>query len=141
MDTAAVLTNLDLFVTSDTAAAHLAGALGVPTWLATSWTADWRWLERRPDSPWYPSLRLFRQEGPGDWDGVFRRMADELGPVLEETRRGRPIVVEVAAGELVDKLTILEIKAARLRDESRLRHVRDELAAVQAAYVRSVEPS
>ena len=64
MDTAAVLKNLDLLITPDTALAHLAGGLGVPTWLALPFVPDWRWLLDRPDSPWYPTLRLFRQAPP-----------------------------------------------------------------------------
>ena len=77
-ETAAVLANLDLLVTCDTAAAHLAGALGVPTWLAVSPVADWRWLERRADSPWYPSVRIFRQQTRGDWSDVFAAMGKAL---------------------------------------------------------------
>lgn len=77
-DTAAVLANLDLVVTSDTALAHLAGAMGVRVWLATSAVPDWRWLLDRDDSPWYPTMRLFRQRRPGDWADVFARMASEL---------------------------------------------------------------
>ena len=65
-------------VTADTALAHLAGGLGVPTWLALSSVPNWRWLRDREDSPWYPSLRLFRQSRPGDWAGVFGRMAEAL---------------------------------------------------------------
>ena len=61
MDTAAVIRNLDLVVTADTAIAHLAGALGVPVWVALQFSADWRWLLGRDDSPWYPTMRLFRQ--------------------------------------------------------------------------------
>jgi len=141
MDSAAVLMNLDLFVTSDTAVAHLAGALGVPTWLALPWSADWRWMDLRPDSPWYPTMRLYRQAEPGNWQTVFRRMADELRPTLELPKRGRPVVIEVAAGELIDKLMILEIKAARIRDHEKLRNVHAELAAIQVAYAQSIEPS
>jgi hypothetical protein len=77
-DTAAILKNLDLLITSDTSTAHLAGALGVPVWLALASSACWRWLLGREDSPWYPTMRLYRQERPGDWDGVFRRMAAGL---------------------------------------------------------------
>ena len=77
-DTAAVLANLDLLVTCDTAAVHLAGALGVPAWLAVSTVADWRWLERRTDSPWYPSVRIFRQQTRGDWTDVFATMGEAL---------------------------------------------------------------
>jgi hypothetical protein len=141
MDTAAVLMNLDLFITSDTATAHLAGALGVPTWLAIPWSADWRWLELRTDSPWYPTMRLFRQHEPGDWDAVFQRMVDELRPTLELPKRSRPVVVEVAAAELLDKLTILEIKALRIREPEKLTNVHSELAALQVAHARSIEPS
>jgi ADP-heptose:LPS heptosyltransferase len=78
MDTAAVLANLDLVITCDTALAHLAGALGVPVWVAIPFAPDWRWLLDRSDSPWYPTMRLFRQDRRGDWQGVFRRIAAAL---------------------------------------------------------------
>ena len=71
-DTAALISNLDLVVTVDTAVAHLAGALGVPVWVALPANPDWRWLLERADSPWYPTMRLFRQSSWGDWPGVFR---------------------------------------------------------------------
>lgn len=77
-DTAAALKSLDLFVTSDTAVAHLAGSLGVPTWVALGHVPDWRWLLDRSDSPWYPSMRLFRQKQRGDWPELFGRIASEL---------------------------------------------------------------
>ena len=73
-DTAAVLQSLDLVVAVDTALVHLAGALGTPVWMALPFAPDWRWLLKRSDSPWYPSLRLFRQNGPGAWDEVFERI-------------------------------------------------------------------
>jgi tetratricopeptide (TPR) repeat protein len=78
IDTAAILQSLDLVVTSDTALPHLAGALGVPTWVALKHVPDWRWMLDRSDSPWYPSLTLFRQSAPGAWQGVFSRMAGEV---------------------------------------------------------------
>jgi ADP-heptose:LPS heptosyltransferase len=78
IDTAAVMAHLDLVVTSDTAIAHLAGALGRPAWVALKHVPDWRWLLDREDSPWYPTLRLFRQPAPGAWDQVFERIAGEL---------------------------------------------------------------
>ena len=62
---------LDLVITVDTAIVHLAGALGVPVWLLNRFDTCWRWLLHRTDSPWYPSLRQFRQARPGDWDGVL----------------------------------------------------------------------
>jgi tetratricopeptide (TPR) repeat protein len=71
LDSAAVMQSLDLVVTSDTAIAHLAGALNRPAWVALKFAPDWRWLLDRADSPWYPSMRLFRQTRRGDWDGVF----------------------------------------------------------------------
>jgi tetratricopeptide (TPR) repeat protein len=74
LDSAAMMENLDLVISSDTALAHLAGALGIETWLALKYVPEWRWFLRRNDSPWYPSLRLFRQKMPGDWTPVFAQM-------------------------------------------------------------------
>jgi tetratricopeptide (TPR) repeat protein len=84
MDTAALMKNLDLVISSDTAVAHLAGALGVPIWLALAHIPDWRWMLQRDDSPWYPSMRLFRQNRAGDWDEVFERIAEELAVVSRQ---------------------------------------------------------
>ena len=75
LDTAALMMSLDLIVTCDTSIAHLAGALGRPVLVALPAVADWRWLTGRDDTPWYPTMRLFRQEKPGDWGGVFARIA------------------------------------------------------------------
>jgi tetratricopeptide (TPR) repeat protein len=77
-DTAALMAGLDLVVSSDTAIAHLAGALGVPAWIGLKWTPEWRWMLDRDDSPWYPAARLFRQPSAGDWAGVFAAMAVAL---------------------------------------------------------------
>ena len=82
MDTAAIMKVLDLVITSDTATAHLAGALGVPVWMATPFSPDWRWLLVREDSPWYPTMRLFRQPEWGDWASVFKRIAEELSSTM-----------------------------------------------------------
>jgi tetratricopeptide (TPR) repeat protein len=71
MDTAAIMMNLDLVITSDTSIPHLAGGLGVPVWVALAATPDFRWLDTGDCSPWYPSMRLFRQPKPGDWTSVF----------------------------------------------------------------------
>lgn len=71
LDTAAVMANLDLIITSDTSIAHLAGALGRPVWVALRRVPDWRWMLDRQDSPWYPTMRLFRQSHDGAWDAVF----------------------------------------------------------------------
>jgi Flp pilus assembly protein TadD len=78
MDTAALMKSLDLIITCDTALAHLAGALAVPVWTVLSFAADWRWLLDREDSPWYPTMRLFRQKRPGDWAEVFERVTAAL---------------------------------------------------------------
>jgi hypothetical protein len=83
LDTAAIVTLLDLVVTSDTALAHLAGALGAPTWVVLPYAADWRWGVAGESCPWYPTMRLFRQSRPGDWGGVFRRVAEELKRFVE----------------------------------------------------------
>jgi tetratricopeptide (TPR) repeat protein len=78
MDTAAIMKNVDLVITSDTVIPHLAGALGVPAWVALPFAPDWRWLLERDDSPWYPEMRLFRQKALGDWTGVFAEIERAL---------------------------------------------------------------
>jgi len=75
VDTAAAILSCDLVISCDTSIAHLAGALGAPVWVALPFVADWRWLLDRDDSPWYPSMRLFRQPRPGDWTAVFETIA------------------------------------------------------------------
>lgn len=75
---AGVISQLDLVITVDTLAAHLAGALGVPAWVMLQYSADWRWMIDRNDSPWYPSLRLFRQPVPGDWSSVVCAVNESL---------------------------------------------------------------
>jgi Flp pilus assembly protein TadD len=78
MDTAAIMMGLDLVISSDTAVPHLAGALGVPVWVALPLVPDWRWLLQTDKSAWYPKMRLFRQTRLGQWDDVFARIAEEL---------------------------------------------------------------
>jgi hypothetical protein len=77
-ETAAVIDNLDLVITVDTAMGHLTGALGKPVWIMLAKAADWRWLLQRSDSPWYPTARLFRQQRPGAWDPVIQDVAAAL---------------------------------------------------------------
>jgi tetratricopeptide (TPR) repeat protein len=85
MDTAAIMRQMDLVITSDTSIAHLAGALAVPTWIAVGYIPDWRWLLEREDSPWYPTVKLFRQPKLGDWESVFCRMRDRLASTQDAT--------------------------------------------------------
>ncbi len=141
LDSAAVLKCLDLIVCADTSLGHLAGAMGLPYWLALPLSPDWRWLLNRDDSPWYPSVRLFRQKTLGGWDDVFARMATALRERLATPPRTEPILVGVSAGELIDKITILEIKNAQLTDAAKLSNVRTELALTAAVRDRHIRPS
>lgn len=77
-DTAAILSIADLLISVDSSPIHLAGALGRPAWVMLPFVPDWRWLQERDDTPWYPGMRLFRQQAPGDWSGVVNRMAGTL---------------------------------------------------------------
>jgi hypothetical protein len=77
-DTAALIENLDLIISVDTSTAHLAGALGQPVWILNRFDTDWRWLLDRSDSPWYPTVKLYRQEKAGDWDDVVQRVKADL---------------------------------------------------------------
>lgn len=149
LDSAAVIECCDLVITSDTSIAHLAGALGAKTWMALRYVPEWRWFLDREDSPWYPSMRLFRQRGVGDWKSVFedieaalrsllasldflpdgRNPAEVPSPVAPVDQPVNAAIPEVAVswGELIDKITILEIKNARIASEEALVNVRMEL--------------
>lgn len=83
-NTAAIVRNLDLVITCDSAPAHLAGALRAPVWVALTYVPDWRWMLDRADSPWYPTMRLFRQAHRGDWAGVFAAMEESLAQIRPE---------------------------------------------------------
>eukprot|EP00913_Durusdinium_trenchii_P035248 g32978.t1 len=90
MDTAAIMRNLDLVVTADTAIAHLAGALGVPVCVALCRLSEWRWMLDRDDSPWYPTLRLYRQRKLGCWNEVFQQIADDIRGLLDHLAATAP---------------------------------------------------
>ncbi len=77
-EVAGLMSTLDLIISIDTSFAHLAGGLGLPVWLLLNFGGDWRWMQQRTDSPWYPSMRIFRQQHPGDWPGVMARVTDAL---------------------------------------------------------------
>ena len=125
--TATVMAELDLVITVDTAAAHLAGALGRPVWLLLPYAPDWRWMLERNDTPWYPNMRLFRQLQPGDWDGVFTTAGQALDALLQNTKGQGTITSETAdrARQLRDQASARfkhgNVKAAKTLLQSALR--------------------
>jgi Flp pilus assembly protein TadD len=139
MDTAAIIANLDLVVTIDSAVAHLAGAMAAPVWMALNYSADWRWLLDRDDSIWYPTVRLFRQQRPGDWAGVFQRMADELQKLASISPR-RPILIEIDRQELTARIERLtgELATAALQRVHRLQAELARLRALAATVSRGI---
>jgi tetratricopeptide (TPR) repeat protein len=147
IETAAILANCDLIISSDTATAHLAGGMGKATWLLLQTVPDWRWGMDTEGSFWYPSFRLFRQRERGNWSEVFQRVHQAL---QEWIAQGLPsnfspihlaptsspsspatILAPISVGELMDKITILEIKAERISEGPRLDNVRKELQALE----------
>jgi hypothetical protein len=93
-DTAALVQNLDLIIGVDTAVVHLAGALGKPVWILSRFNADWRWLQNRPENPWYPSAQIFGQPAPGDWGGVIKQVSSALADyAVLASNRTKPIVL------------------------------------------------
>ena len=137
LDTAAVMENLDLIISSDTSIAHLAGALGRPVWVALKYVPDWRWMLDRTDSPWYPSMRLFRQHTRDDWRGVHSDIEDALreliGAADQQAKKGRlkTPLTPISWGELIDKITILEIKSVEIVKELARTNVLKELLLLQ----------
>jgi tetratricopeptide (TPR) repeat protein/glycosyltransferase involved in cell wall biosynthesis len=81
-DTANIIQQLDLIISVDTSVAHLAGAMGKPIWLLLTFSPDWRWLLDRSDSPWYPTMQIFRQEQPGNWQGVLQKVHNKLNDII-----------------------------------------------------------
>jgi tetratricopeptide (TPR) repeat protein len=111
MDTAAILSSLDLLITCDSVLCHLAGALGKPVWVAVSFLSDWRWMHGREDTPWYPTMRLFRQTDLGDWTPVFERMTGELARLVASRPLGETMPPESTA-DLYDRLARLAVERA-----------------------------
>jgi ADP-heptose:LPS heptosyltransferase len=93
VDTAALIQQLDLVIAVDTAIAHLAGALGKPVWLLLPSAPDWRWMQQRHDSPWYPTMRLFRQPAYGDWKSVMTQLREALGEKRQKVEGKRQSAV------------------------------------------------
>jgi len=85
-ETAALVATLDLVITTDTCIAHLAGAMAKPVWIILPHLSDWRWMQDRETTPWYPTARLFRQSAPGDWTGVMNRVASQLSGLCNRVR-------------------------------------------------------
>lgn len=140
LDTAAVMEHLDLVITVDTSLGHLAGALGRPAIiLLKAVGADWRWLHQREDSIWYPSLRLFRQSKPGEWNELLERVGAEVRRRAAETSGVIP-VTPVSVGELFDKISILAIKRERISDPAKRANVEKEYQALVATSETLVLP-
>ncbi len=95
-DSAAIMSEMDLVITTCTSVAHLAGALGKPVWVLLCHAADWRWLLKRQDTPWYPTMKLFRQQTPGDWDGVIRSVTTALDEWLANKENSSPVKMVAA---------------------------------------------
>jgi len=93
-DTAGLMANLDLVISVCTSMCHLAGAMAVPCWTLLDTGADWRWLRGREDSPWYPGMRLFRQEEEGGWASVVERVRVELGALVAGQQKRLPLAEE-----------------------------------------------
>ena len=134
-------------ITSDTAAAHLAGGLGVNVWLAVSAAPEWRWMHERADNPWYPTMRLFRQPQLGDWSSVFDQMKDELAKLVEpsESDRGRiAFLTLIQIGREDDKQASANLRAllAKVDAKEPVRMPWPEVVAAVSALDRQalVEP-
>ncbi|MGO9419714.1 DUF6165 family protein [Roseiarcus sp.] len=132
VDTAALMAHLDLVVTCDTSVAHLAGALARPVWVALKSDAEWRWMTERDDSPWYPTMRLFRQPRRGAWTEVFAAMAGALSETLAPRRPAQAARAPCSIGDVVDRITILRIKRERMIDEDKRANIERELRLLEA---------
>ena len=146
LETAAIIENCDLVITSDTSVAHLAGGMGKTTWLMLKKVPEWRWGLEGDTTFWYPSMRLFRQRERGDWNEVMERVAEALqkhfgngsvptqpAAVPQPSIKPEPIQdiqAPISLGELIDKITILQIKTEHLQDTA-LENVKKELEALE----------
>jgi tetratricopeptide (TPR) repeat protein len=117
MDTAAVIKNLDLMITVDTSMAHLSAGLGCPTWVFMPEPADWRWMLKRTDTPWYPNMRLFRQSAAGDWESVISTVALELQKLVE--KRNMQDQAQATVEQALNKIdaTIMQLNGALYEKE------------------------
>jgi tetratricopeptide (TPR) repeat protein len=145
-DTAAIVTQLDLVIAVDTALVHLAGALGKPVWVMLPYSPDFRWMLDRPDSPWYPSARLFRQCRPGDWDEVVAGVAAALELERDCGMAARARLI--AAGRYREALAASERAIAHQPEAAAVHHDRGtalaelgRLAEAREAFARVIEIS
>jgi hypothetical protein len=135
LDTAALMQHLDVIISSDTSVPHLAGALGRPVWLLVARNGDWRWQIDRADSPWYPTMRLFRQWTLGDWTSVIENVSTALRQLVASrplTPQGTPATVfdaPLSLGDLLDLIAAKEIEFGQLEGNSTTRRavLREEL--------------
>ena len=130
LETAAIIANCDLVITSDTSVAHLAGGMGKTTWLLLKNVPEWRWGLKGDTTFWYPSMRLFRQKERGNWNKVMEQVAGavheyfgscstggnsaEASSTAAKTQQIQEILAPISLGELIDKITILQIKIQHL---------------------------
>ena len=149
LETAAIIHNCDLVITSDTAVAHLAAGMGKPTWLLLQHVPEWRWGLHGDTSFWYPTMRLFRQPERGNWEAVMTDVAKALQQQNNDSNNNNnnntseQLLAPVSLGELIDKITILQIKAQHLHGTA-LQNVRKELAALQRSFQQlnlSIDPA
>ena len=147
LETAAIISNCDLVITSDTSVAHLAGGMGKTTWILLKNIPDWRWGLEGDTTFWYPSMRLFRQQQRGNWDEVLERVVEALQLHFKDTStphqalkapqdaiKPKPlqdILAPISLGELIDKITILQIKIQHLQGTA-LENVKKELEALES---------
>lgn len=134
LDTAALMSVCDLVLTTDTSVAHLAGALGVKTWVMLKYAPDWRWMTERSDSPWYPNTQLFRQSKEGDWDGVIAQVKSTLQQATSVLQKALALHQQ---GRLEEAVTLYTQVLEREPDEMQALHyygvARYQLGAVQEA--------
>ena len=147
LEIAAIVDNCDLVITSDTSIAHLAGGMGKPTWLLLKKAPGWRWGLEGETTFWYPSMRLFRQKERCDWNEVMERVAEAIQEYFEshptvkkpdsastataELKQVQDILAPISLGELIDKITILRIKAQRLQAHAQ-DNAKKELEALES---------
>ncbi len=129
-DSAAIVANLDLIITVDTAMAHLAGAMGKPVWILSRFDGCWRWLRDRDDSPWYPTARLFRQDLPGNWVPVIERVAAALAETVGRASMSAKNVEPDKAARPTEELEQLFAAALPHHQAGRLAEARDLYHAI-----------